>query len=70
VDFATDASQKKFSTNELSLHKKDISQENEEENIRFFTFILYHRAVVKQDHYMVLLLSYAVRYANSNATVM
>jgi hypothetical protein len=67
VDFATDASQNRFSTYELSLRKKDISQENEEEkNLSFLLLFLYHRAVVKQDHSMVDLLS----YAHSNATVM
>jgi hypothetical protein len=61
LHFAIAASQNGFSTCELSLHKKiNIIKKKMAKNIGFFlTFIFYHRAVVKKDHYMTHLLSYA-----------
>jgi hypothetical protein len=46
VDFETDASQNRFSTNELSLHKKDVSQENEEE--KHSRFLLLSSFIIEQ----------------------
>jgi hypothetical protein len=57
VDFKTAASQNGFSTSKLSLHKLTIIVQKMSKK-GFFTLIFYHRAVMKEYHYMTHLLSY------------
>jgi hypothetical protein len=54
------ASLNEFSASKLFLHKKaNIIQKIRQLHIFFIAFIFYHRAVVKKEHYMTHLLSYA-----------
>ncbi len=60
LDFTRAASQNGFGIYKLSLHKKkQYYSENAKDIKIFFTFISYHIAVIKQDHYKAHLFSYA-----------
>jgi hypothetical protein len=60
VDSAMVASQNGFCSYKLSMHKKTNIMQIMTKNITMFTYlILYHREIVKLDHFMALSLSYA-----------
>jgi hypothetical protein len=58
VDSAMAASQNGFCSYKLSIHMKTNIMQIMTKNIKIFSYLIFHREVVKLDHFLTLSLSY------------